>query len=236
MELVARYLNIFVARRILTFRNYGYSPTYYTMFTLARDIRHADLDGLRARLRSRLDEEATPFEPQEDFGLHLRNAPQVRYILARLTDHLERQCKDDPMFDTLMNRHRSDPFEIEHVWANHYERHTEEFDHESEFARARNRLGGLLLLPKSFNASYGDLPYQDKLPHYRGQNRLAATLHPDTFRNNPTLLSYMERSGLAFMPHERFQLQDLAERQELYLEMCKQIWSPDLLSDESSGG
>lgn len=234
MELVARYLNIFVARRILTFRNYGYSPTYYTMFTLARDIRHADLDGLRGQLHMRLEEDTGAFEPQDDFGLHMRNAPQVRYILARLTDHLERQCKDDPMFDTLMNRRRSDPFEIEHIWANHYERHTDEFDHESDFARARNRLGGLLLVPKSFNASYGGLPYEEKLPHYRGQNRLAASLHADTYRNNPTLRSYMETSGLPFKSHERFDTKDLAERQELYLQMCKEIWSPGLLDQQTA--
>ncbi|GAG76125.1 unnamed protein product, partial [marine sediment metagenome] len=30
--------------------------------------------------------------------------------------------------------------------------------------------GGLLLLPKSFNGSYGDLPYESKLEHYYGQN------------------------------------------------------------------
>ena len=38
--------------------------------------------------------------------------------------------------------------------------------HPADFAEHRNRIGGLLLLPKSFNASYGDLPYDEKLPHY----------------------------------------------------------------------
>lgn len=232
MELVARYLNIFVARRILTFRNYGYSPTYYTMFMLAREIRHTSLDGLRELLLTRLAEDTSNFEPQADFGLHMRNAPQVRYVLARLTDHLERACKDDPMFDTLMNRRRSDPFEIEHVWANHFDQHVDEFEHEAEFANARNRLGGLLLVPKSFNASYGDLPYEEKLPRYQGQNRLAATLHPDTYKNNPTLKAYIQRSGLNIQPHEHFDRSALQNRQALYLEMCKEIWSPDVLKQD----
>ncbi|MEX0741708.1 MAG: DUF262 domain-containing protein, partial [Phycisphaeraceae bacterium] len=69
MELVARYLNIFVARRILTFRNYGYSPTYYTMFMLAKQLRQAPLEELRGLLLTRLAEDAESFEPQHDFGL-----------------------------------------------------------------------------------------------------------------------------------------------------------------------
>ncbi|MGI8815666.1 MAG: hypothetical protein ACR2G2_10455 [Pseudonocardia sp.] len=41
--------------------------------------------------------------------------------------------------------------EVEHIWANHAERHTDEFAHAADFAEYRNRIGGLLLLPKSFN-------------------------------------------------------------------------------------
>ena len=52
----------------------------------------------------------------------------------------------------------------------------EEFAHSSEFAEYRNHIGGLLLLPKSFNASYGDLPYAEKRGHYRSQNLLACSL------------------------------------------------------------
>jgi hypothetical protein len=50
--------------------------------------------------------------------------------------------------------------------------------HPADFAAYRNRIGALLLLPKSFNASYGDLPYQEKLSHYNSPNLLARSLHP----------------------------------------------------------
>ncbi len=46
-------------------------------------------------------------------------------------------------------------YEIEHIWANQPERHKDEFAHPSEFRDYRNRIGGLLLLPKKFNAAYG---------------------------------------------------------------------------------
>ena len=78
-------------------------------------------------------------------------------------------------------------YEIEHIWADHPERHADEFAHPSEFQEYRNRIGGLLLLPKSFNASYGDLPYAEKREHYVGQNLLARSLHEQAYDHNPGL-------------------------------------------------
>ncbi|ACY32258.1 DUF1524 domain-containing protein [Comamonas thiooxydans] len=54
-----------------------------------------------------------------------------------------------------------------HLWANHFERHTDEFAHAQEFSAHRNRVGGLVLLPKKINASLNDKAYSDKLEHYQ---------------------------------------------------------------------
>lgn len=229
MELVARYLDIFVARRIVNFRNYGYSPTYYTMFQLAKRLRHRPLDELADLLRDEAARSDDTFADALNFGLHMRNGPQVRYILARLTDFIHVGCGNEPMFDALMSRDRKDPFEIEHVWANHFERHTTEFEHEADFTAIRNRLGDLLLVPKSFNSSYSDLTYEEKLPRYLNQNLLASTLHPATYRNNPNLHRFITGTGLEVKPHEIFDREAIAQRQQLYLEMAALIWDSDRL-------
>ena len=49
-------------------------------------------------------------------------------------------------------------------------------------------IGDLLLLPKSFNASYGDLPYEEKLVHYDSQNLLARSLNANAYDHNPGFL------------------------------------------------
>jgi hypothetical protein len=85
-------------------------------------------------------------------------------------------------------------YEIEHVWANHPERHSDEFSHPVEFAEHRNLIGGLLLLPKALNASYSDLPYEEKLPHYNSQNLLARSLNPQCYANNPGFPHFKETS------------------------------------------
>src|SRR5271156_2518186 len=76
----------------------------------------------------------------------------------------------------------------------------------------RNRIGGLLLLPKSFNASYGDLPYAKKREHYVGQNLLARSLHERAYDHNPGFVRFIAESELPFHAHPVFRKADLDER------------------------
>jgi hypothetical protein len=117
-------------------------------------------------------------------------------------------------------------FEVEHIWANQPGRHTDEFSHATDFGEYRNRIGGLLLLPKAFNASYGDLSYADKLPHYNSQNLLARSLNPQCYDHNPGFLQFKQRSGLPFVAHAEFRKADLDQRSQLYREIAERIWNP----------
>ncbi len=90
-----------------------------------------------------------------------------------------------------------------------------------------------MLLPKSFNASYGDLPYtadqpgKGKLPHYLTQNLLARSLHSQCYQHNPGFLQFVKESGLPFKAHPSFKKADLEERGELYRLIAEQAWNPD---------
>ena len=66
------------------------------------------------------------------------------------------------------------------------------FEHSSDFASYRNRIGGLLLLPSSHNASYSDMPYKEKVKHYVKQNLLASSLHPEAYMNDPGFRKFRE--------------------------------------------
>ncbi len=121
---------------------------------------------------------------------------------------------------------------MEHIWANHPERHNDEFSHPSEFMEYRNRIGGLLLLPKSFNASYGDMPYSEKLEHYYGQNLLAQSLYEKTYQHDPGFRRFLSETGLPFRAHKDFKKADLDARQELYRMIAEKIWDTDALRKE----
>ncbi len=149
-----------------------------------------------------------------------------------MTDYAETRSGQASRYVEYAQRGRKG-YEIEHIWANHADRHTDEFAHASEFAEYRNRIGGLLLLPKSFNASYGDLEYAPKRDHYLGQNLLAQSLHEQTYEHNPGFRRFIEGSGLPFRAHAEFKKADLDLRQDLYRRLAEQIWSADRLSLEA---
>lgn len=227
-QLIASYLDLMVARRMVNYRNFGYSTIVYTMFNLAKDVRDRDLDDVRAVLADRVAGLEETFDGVMTFGLTQRNRSHIAYLLARMTDWLDQG--HGVGFAAYTDRASKSPFEVEHIWADHFERHTDEFDNPYAFAEKRNRFGDLLLLPKSFNASYGDKPYEDKLPHYFGQNSLARSLHPKAYEHNPAFLALVAESGLPFKAYpEAFKAADIDARQSLYRDICEAVWSPKRL-------
>ncbi|MFM9968219.1 MAG: hypothetical protein ACKVQK_07440, partial [Burkholderiales bacterium] len=89
------------------------------------------------------------------------------------------------------------------------------------------------LLPKTFNAAYGDLTYAKKLPHYLKQNVLAQSLNPDAYDRNPPLKRLIQ-TGLPFKGHKEFKKVDIDARQKLYAAMAKQVWNPERLRDAAN--
>jgi hypothetical protein len=233
MRLVAGYIDILIARRIVNFRTLAYSSIVYTMFNLMKEIRGLDVHSLAQLLKRKVEEMEESFDGVEHLYMHQQNRYRIHFLLARITHHIEKECSIESDFVTYISSDIKKPFEIEHIWADKYEEHSEEFGHPEDFREYRNRIGGLILLPRGFNQSFGAYNYKQKLDAYFGQNMLAKTLHPNCYENNPSFLSYLRRSGLPFKPYpERFVKSDLNERQELYRLICEEIWSPDRFDRE----
>lgn len=232
LRVVSAYLDILIYRRIWNWRAIDYSTMQYAMFLVMREIRGKGVDELVEVLRERLAADEVTFAMNERFFLTKMNGPQVHRLLARMTEYVETHSGRPSHYTEYAKRGR-DGYEIEHVWADHFERHADEFEHPSEFAEYRNRFGGLLLLPKSFNASYGDLPYDEKRKHYFSQNLLAQSLNEQTYDHNPGFVRFVNESGLPFRAHSGFRKDDLDQRQELYRRLAEQIWNPERLAQEA---
>ena len=149
-----------------------------------------------------------------------------------MTDYIEMSAGQASRYSEYIQRSGKNGYEVEHIWANHPERHEDEFAHPNDFTEYRNRIGGLLLLPKSFNASYGDLTYEKKLPHYNTQNLLARSLHMQCYDHNPGFRRFLDESGLPIKAHTEFKKADLDARQELYRKLAEQIWNPENLQQQ----
>ena len=233
LRVVSAFLDVLISRRIWNWRAIGYSTMQYAMFLVMRDIRGKDASTLATVLQERLAAETETFVTNDRFRLHGTNGRQIHRLLARMTDFVETEAGRSSRYQEYVQRHGRDRYEIEHIWADHPERHADEFGHPTDFAEYRNRIGGLLLLPKSFNASYGDLPYVEKRTHYLKQNLLAQSLHEQAYERDPGFAGFVRSSGLPFAAHAGFRKEDLDARQELYRRIADKVWSPERLSHEA---
>ena len=239
LRITARYIDILLAWRIWNFRSIAYSTMQYAMFLVMRDIRELDVPKLARTLYDRLLKEEETFSNtpnhRREIGLYLhhQNRRPLHRLLARLTDYIETQSGMPSRYREFVRESGRNRFEVEHIWADKFEYHRDEFEHPSDFQEHRNRFGGLLLLPRSFNASYGDLRYQEKIRHYLTQNLLARSLHPQCYERNPGFVRFVERSELPFRPIDRFDRAALDERCDLYRRIAEQIWNPEDLLKET---
>lgn len=232
IRLIAGYIDIFIARRVWNQRTLGYSSIVYTMFGLIREIRDKSVPELADILTKRIDEIEETFRSYPDFSMNQQNRRYIRRLLARITCHIEEQSGIVSSYENYISREIKKPFEVEHIWGDKLDYHKDEFDNKYEFEEYRNRIGGLLLIPRGFNQSYGDLPYKKKLPHYFGQNLLARSLHPKCYQRNPNFKNYVQQGALPFKPHTKFKKKDFDERRELYSKICEEIWNPKRFEKE----
>ena len=225
--LVSGALDIYVARRMVNHRNFGYSTVVYTMFNLMKDVRNRPTEEVREALTDFLENEWERLDGIWEFSLTQRNRKHIHYLLARITAWLDEQLETGVTFVDYLDRSRKNPFEVEHIWANHFERHKTEFESRRDFEDCRNYFGALLLLPKDFNASFGDMPYDQKVEHYLSQNPLARSLHPMAYENNPSFRRLCETHELSFKPYPTtFSTDGVDERHGLYQELAEIVWDP----------
>lgn len=194
---------------------------------ISQSAMEAPIYDLCQRIRGKSAEELETFLKTVECGcdglqagpvLNQQNKRRFKVLIALITEIV---AKESGQSDYMLNRPN---IEVEHIWADHFDRHVDEFQNEQEFSTARDTIGDLLVLPKSFNASYGDAEYEVKLPQYFSQNILAQSLHEKKYVNNPGFVQFVTRSGLAFKPYAKFVHSSILERTELYKSILLWNW------------
>jgi uncharacterized protein with ParB-like and HNH nuclease domain len=242
LQIVATYLDHYLVRRVVNYIRVGYSAVQYTMVQLVKEVRHKTPEELIEVLVQRLEKDDATLESAKggcrkglsDFRLNQLSKRYIHYLLARMTAFVERSCdKGDrfPAYTNWLPECAKNPFEVEHLWPYRYEDFEQEFQSEDEFSQWRNHLGGLVLLPKSKNASLNDKPYVEKRPHYQDENLLAASLTDLPYAHLPRFKAFRETNGFAFQPCPAFGKSEQLERRNLYAALIKHIWSVDRLKE-----
>jgi uncharacterized protein with ParB-like and HNH nuclease domain len=223
---VAAFIDIFIARRFVNFKTISVEAIKGRVFNWIMNVRNASLPEIVEYFLARLgemDDQGETFDGVKDFTLHQQNGQRVHHLLARMTYSLESWTGVESSFDKYSSTKARTRFEIEHIWADKFERHIDEFDSETTFLLHRNRFGGLILLPRGTNQSYGDKPYDIKLQHYIKENLLVQSLHTQTYEMNPNFTNVIKKYDLPFRSFTEFKKKDLDERQLLYQRLCEVI-------------
>ena len=225
LRIVSCFLDQFISIRIFNYKTLDYSAMTYTMFMLAKKIRRKTPSELADILMEEISTMEFTLDRIERFDLNGWTKRYMLHQLARLTHFVEEQSGRDTKFDVYVNRSIKNPYDIEHIIVDHFDRYSDQFDSEEEFQRTRNMFGDLVLLPQDINRSLNDSEYPKKLPKYFGQNLLASSLNENCYQNNPNFLRFLSANNLKFNPSNDFTKETIKERQNLYLEISKLIWN-----------
>jgi hypothetical protein len=224
-RIVAGYVDLLYVSRIVhdeSTRSADIDADVVALVPLVRDCRSAT--ELGRILGAHLPE--TDFSVVRTLGLRGDNRAQIHYLLARLTAHVEQEVGRPDAVQQYLSRERT--WQIEHVFANHPERHPEV--DALTFRLTRNRVGGLGLLPASDNASVRDLPFDEKITWYRRHTTLLAALAPGHEQRNPALRRLRTSHGLDGVLRGFRSSTPMTEvvetRAELYVRLAQRIWDP----------
>lgn len=231
MNMCARFLEIFYMFKKINHRTTEYSSIKHTIFNIIKEIRNKSVDELAEILKEKTKSIDENLKNMKEYGIQGNTKKYVKYTLIRITSHIEEKSGKNNTFKEYISRDVKDKITIEHLLSRDIDYSKNEFENEQEFEKYRNMIGALILLPESFNKSYGSLPYDKKLEHYYGHNLLAQTLAPKCYELNSEFKKYYAESRIPFKPHPEFKKQDVIDRQALYQKICEEIWSVDGFED-----
>ena len=233
---VSTFLEIFLMKRAWAGINTTDTAYRYTAVGVMVRLRRATLSqiasiGLNIILK---DPELKNFDGT--MIMTNQNKRRIYRILARITDHLQIQNSHPSIYENLFQSGKQG-YEIEHILANN-NIPVEQLGFESQqtFETQRNEIGNLLLLPKTFNISYSNKPYQQKIatPAYPSQNMLAASLSPHLYENGelkhqPALNKYVKQYNIKLQPYETFTRESIQQRTQLYAQILKTLYAPETI-------
>jgi uncharacterized protein with ParB-like and HNH nuclease domain len=229
INLVSKFLESFIVRRKVNSSSIAHSNLRIKMYNLIKEIRNKSIPELVEIFRNTIDEMDEQIDEIYEYGLGKVNKSFVKFLLARFTSYIEeKSMTPNSSFEKYIRTERNQRFEIEHILANKFSEHSDEYDDENNFSEYRNSLGGLILLPRKINQSYGALPYSEKLEYYYAENLLARSLHANCYERNPGFLTFVKESHLPFTNYSKFGKNEIDERQKLYQKISEEIWGSDI--------
>jgi len=237
IDIVSKYIDFYTTARLINNKKNTYDNLRDLFFSLTVKVRDKDILTLRQTLRAHADELEFGVTTIENFTYEKAQTKNILHILARIAYYIEDGIEQTNSvgFPSYVDRKRSSrTYDIEHILCDDYNVFEQsstssenDFSSPLEYRRERNKLGGLILLPRSRNRSLKDKPYLNKLSKYMSENVLAQSLGKDFYENNPQVERFVSDSRLGFQSYEKFNKAALNSREVLYINIIRKIWDID---------
>ncbi len=232
IKLVSCFLDLYFTRRIFNYKTVDYSAMLYNVFLLSKKIRRKPLPEMLEILQGEINSMEFQLETVDEFRLNGWTIRYMLHILSRLTDYIEVESGLPSSFEKYVSREIKNPYDIEHIICDHYSWFKTEYPDKDVFDKNRNKLGGLLILPLDKNRSLRDSRYLRKTTVYSSENLLAKSLSKNCYQNNPQFIRFIKKENLNFKHYDVFDKSALQERQDLYEELAKKVWSVNRLDEQ----
>ena len=231
INLAARFFDLYILSRYSNHKRVTYDYIKDYVFKITKDIRRCSIKELKDKLNEHyLNLEYNPAEVIPRFHLNSSNKKFIKHILARITGFIEEETRVGSNYIKYMDKDTKNPFEIEHIISNHYEWFKDEYVNQDEFKYWRNKIGALLLLHKSINASLNDSKYPKKLKKYCSNegNIYSESLGELAYKNNPRFISFKNKYELPFKHYDTFGRAEIEERIELIVQLVNLVWNNNM--------
>ena len=233
IRVVATFIDIFASTRIFNDKKINWNANKNLLFRVMCQIRNRDVKTIGIRLISTLQRMSENLDAIQNFKLNKTSGRYMLHMLARLTDYVNLRMGLASQFENYVDRNPKTSYDIEHILPADYQSYKDLFNDEEDFKNNREKFGNLILLTSDHNRSYQDMPYDQKVVQYMGDNILAQSLNAGAYKNNPKFLALSNEYG--FKAYVRFDKTAIRERLQLYISLAKSIWNPAVIKELAGG-
>ncbi|ADG72514.1 DUF262 domain-containing protein [Brachyspira murdochii] len=231
--LVSKFIEFYILSRTLNYSRVTYNTIKYTIFNITKNIRNSNSNINVLKNTLKIEYKTLKLNISETLNnLYLNNFNKkyLKHFLAHIISFIEEKISQPENYVNYMNNETKNPYEIEHIISNHYEWFKNEYSSKEEFENYRNKIGALLLLPKSINASLNDSNYEEKIKKYSQENIYASSLNIITYKNNPQFKQFQNEYNINFEHYSKFGKIEIEKRTKLLIKLFNIIWNKNMFS------
>jgi uncharacterized protein with ParB-like and HNH nuclease domain len=182
---VSKFIDLYSVYRTLGDKPITQSAIRYSIYLLVKRIRNKELPELRKILKEELLNSAEIHPDLQSFNATIANDKFVKYLLARITFHVENEYLKSGIdfYDLIVSRKKNRYVVSPLVWQFSFDEYKDIYESEEEYDKVSSQLGNYLFVPNPVHLLISDISDESKLSFLRTENYLSSCATRDEYRD-----------------------------------------------------